>query len=344
MLASGCDAVNLRVSRRCRVMDFELTEDQLLLRDSVRRLLAQADGPRSRCHPARARRTSLWPQFAARGLLGVGLPAKAGGRGGPHEIGVIMTELGRSLALEPFLSCVVLCGGLIRDYGTVAQRAQLLPRIVTGTGRFALAHQEEGSRHVLEYIGTIARRARGSYVLDGAKSAVLDAPLADGLAPGVRLTPYEMPDGRPAANIDLREVRVLTAARLGPPGLALAALERAADVALAASGAEAVGVIEAASESRAPLQSVFLMALQAKSMSHLATVRCRHPDRAERRRALTAARAYIGETAAFVAGYADPAQGRLVVRLRAIQASFAVVDPRPRALRDCIPKAVRDFL
>jgi alkylation response protein AidB-like acyl-CoA dehydrogenase len=140
---------------------------------------------------------------------------------------------------------------------------------------------------------------------------------------GVGMTPYRTQDGRSAADVVLDNVQVPAAARLGSPGMALCALEQAVDCAVAALCAEAVGVIEAVNNftldylnSRKPVdqpiyrfQHMFLMATQAKAMSCLATDRCRAPDRAERRRALAAAKAFVGKAARFVGRHAVQLHG-----------------------------------
>jgi alkylation response protein AidB-like acyl-CoA dehydrogenase len=204
-----------------------------------------------------------------------------------------------------------------------------------------LAHHEAGARYVLDHVSAIARRGKGSYVLNGRKTVVLDAPVADLLivsarddsagglslfllepgAPGLKATAYRTQDGRSAADLTLEDVNVAVSARLGSPGVALTALEQAVDCALAALCAEAVGAIEAVNESTLQhlnnrkqfgqpigrfqvlqhrMADMFIMATQAKSMSYLATGRCRESDRSERRRALSAAKAFVGKAARFV--------------------------------------------
>jgi alkylation response protein AidB-like acyl-CoA dehydrogenase len=140
-------------------------------------------------------------------------------------------------------------------------------------------------------------------------------------APGLKATAYRTQDGRSAADLTLEDVNVAVSARLGSPGVALTALEQAVDCALAALCAEAVGAIEAVNESTLQhlnnrkqfgqpigrfqvlqhrMADMFIMATQAKSMSYLATGRCRESDRSERRRALSAAKAFVGKAARFV--------------------------------------------
>ena len=163
-------------------MDFEFTEDQAMLRDSVRRLIAREytfERRQTFLASQHGFSTEIWSLLAQQGLFALGLPESAGGYGGATEIMLVMEELGRGLVLEPFMSTVVLGGGLIRAHGTVAQRALLLPKIATGDCRVALAHHEAGSRYVLDHVSTTACRGKGSYLLNGSKAIILDAPLAD---------------------------------------------------------------------------------------------------------------------------------------------------------------------
>jgi alkylation response protein AidB-like acyl-CoA dehydrogenase len=304
-------------------MDFDFTEEQALLRESLRRLITREYTFE---HSA-----AFWRRLADQGLLALGLPEADGGCGGPMEIRVVMEELGRGLVLEPFVSTVLLGAGLIRDQGTVAQRAKLLPPIIAGECRMALAHQEAQGSYVLEPINTVARRGKGSYLLNGSKALVPDAGVADMLvvsarddsagglslflvapdASGLEAKPFRTPDGRSAADLTLKNVKVATSARLGCAGFALTALEQAVHSAIAAWCAEAVGVMEAINEtclehldrSKRPgvcMVEMLVMAMQAQSMTCLATKRCRESRRADRCRALGAAAVSVGHAARFI--------------------------------------------
>ena len=372
-------------------MDFEFTEDQAMLRDSVRKLVSREYAFERRqaiLESPHGFSADVWRVMAEQGIFALGMPEDVGGYGGPTEIMLVMEELGRGLVLEPFLSTVVLGGGLIRDHGTVAQRAQLLPKVAAGDCRVALAHHEAGARYVLDHVSTIACRGKGSYVLNGQKAVILDAPVADLLivsardeaagglslflvepgAPGLKLTAYRTQDGRCAADMTLENVKVPTAARLGSPGFALSALEQAVDCALAALCAEAVGAMEAVNEGtlhylntrkqfgqpigrfqvlQHRMADMFLMATQAKSMSYLATGRCRDPDRSERRRALSAGKAYVGKAARFVGQQAVQLHGGMGMsaelpishyfkRLTMINATFGDVDHHVGAFSDLL--------
>ncbi len=349
-------------------MDFEFTEDQGMLRDSVRRLLAREYTFERRqrilasTHGFSAR---IWRSLARQGIFNLGLPENVGGYGGPVEVMLVMEELGRNLVLEPFVSTVVLGGGLIAERGTVAQRAKLLPKIATGECRIALAHQEAGSCYVLDRVGTIAVRSRGSYFLTGAKAAVPDAPVADVLivsarddaagglslflvppnVPGLSVSCYRTPDGRSAADLTLQGVKVPNSARLGSAGFALTALEQATDCALAAVCAEAVGVMDSIVAVARPLlhqraTDMLLLTIQARAMSYLAAHRCRESDRWTRRHVLAAVKAFlaravllVGERAMELHGVATAAAPLIhhVRRLSAINATLGDVDSEPGA-------------
>jgi alkylation response protein AidB-like acyl-CoA dehydrogenase len=325
-------------------MDFELTEDQSMLRDSLQRLVAGEYSFERRQDVLKTpfgSSPAVWGLLAEQGVLGAGLPEEHGGFGGPVEIMIVMEEIGRGLVLEPFMSSVVVCGGLIRDRGSDSQRASWLPKIISGECRAALAHHENDARYVLSYVNATARGKSGSYVLNGHKSVVQDGAVADivivsardekagGLSlflldsrtPGLEWTRYRTQDGRSAAELSFKDLQVSEQQLLGAPGTGLAAIEQAVDQSLAALCAEAVGAMEAVNDATLQhlktrkqfgqpigrfqvlqhrMADMFLMTTQAKSMSFLATGRCREHDPTQRRLALSAAKAFIGKAARFV--------------------------------------------
>lgn len=255
-------------------MDFDLTEEQRLLRDSVDRLIddAYGDFDKRRAYAAEPNGFSaaLWTRFAELGLLGLPFAEADGGYGGgPVETMLVMEAIGRGLALEPYLSTVVLGGGFVRLGGNDAQRRRLLPRIADGSLRLAFAHTERQARYDLFDVATTARAEGGGFVLDGAKSVVLHGDSADLLVVGARLSgarrdragiglflvdagaqgvtrrSYPTQDGQRAAEITLEHVRVPADAMLGAPGDGLALIGRVTDTAIAALCAEAVGAMAA---------------------------------------------------------------------------------------------------
>jgi len=257
-------------------MDFDLSEEQRLLQDSVARLLADRYGFEQRKGYAGAPEgwsRALWAQYAELGLLGLPFVEGDGGfGGGPVETMIVMEAFGRALVLEPYLATVILAGGLLRRAGTAEQRKALVPEIAAGRLTLALAHAERQARYDLADVATAARREAGGWVIEGEKSLVLHGDSADRLvvsarvaggrrdrdgialflvdakAPGVSRRGYPTQDGMRAAEVSLASVRVGADAALGEPGAALPVVERVVDEAIASLSAEAVGAMTALHE------------------------------------------------------------------------------------------------
>lgn len=254
-------------------MDFDLSEEQQLLKDSVERLMADhyafEDRKRYAASPEGFSR-EMWAKYAELGLLGLPFAEEHGGAGGgPVETMIVMEALGRALALEPYLATVILSGGLIERAGSAAQRAAWLPKIADGGLLFAFAHGERQARYTLEDVAAIARRDGGSWVLEGEKTLVLHGDSADRLivsartagsrrdrggiglfvvdarAPGVTRRGYATQDGLRAAEIGFAGVRVEGHDVLGDPAGAFAVIEHVVHSAIAALCAEAVGAMDA---------------------------------------------------------------------------------------------------
>jgi len=257
-------------------MDFALTEEQELLRHSVQRLFADHyafDARKRYAQEPGGYSRALWARYAELGLLGLPFAEEHGGSaGGPVETMIVMEEVGRALALEPYLSTVVLAGGLLRLGGGKALCADLVPKIASGDLMLAFAHAERQSRYDLADVAASARREGAGYVLDGAKSLVLHGDsagkfivsarlsggqrdrdglalfVADAAAKGVSTRGYGTVDGLRAAEVTLAGVRVDAGAAIGEPGKAYPLIERVVDTAIAALAAEAVGAMAAMHE------------------------------------------------------------------------------------------------
>src|SRR5580700_4854143 len=134
-------------------MDFELSEEQQLLRHSCERYFAdhyQFESRQRYAHEPRGWSLICWKQYADLGLLGLPFAEDDGGTGGgPVETMIVMEQIGRALLLEPYLATVVLAGGLLQLGGTEAQHAELLPQIAVGELTLAFAHAERQSRYDL---------------------------------------------------------------------------------------------------------------------------------------------------------------------------------------------------
>jgi alkylation response protein AidB-like acyl-CoA dehydrogenase len=317
-------------------MDFELNDDQTMLQDSLQKFIQKDytfDKRREALNTPNGYSASVWAQLAEQGVLGIGLPEEHGGFGGEVEVMVVMEQIGRGLVLEPFMSTVVIGGGLIRDNGSAAQQAEILPKVIAGECRIALAHHEEGARYALDHVNAVANGSK----ITGKKTVVLDGAVADLLivsardasskkislfvvdatATGVKRVNYRTHDGRSAADITFTDV---AGQLLGKPGEGLTALEAIVDQANAALCAEAVGAIDAINQATVEyaknrkqfgqpigkfqalqhrMADMFVQGVQARSMSSLATGYSRDKDANVRRRKVSTAKAYIGNASRF---------------------------------------------
>ena len=253
-------------------MDFEYTEEQRLLRESLDRLLGDSYGFDKRkaylAEPDGCSR-AMWAQYAELGLLGLPFAEAHGGfGGGPVDVMIVMEAFGRVLALEPYLATVVLAGTALGHAGSAAQNAAIVPQIADGSLRLAVAHGERQARYDLADVVTTAKKTPNGWRLDGSKSVIVHGDSADKLivsarvsgdrhdpdgiglflvdatANGVARRAYKMRDGTSAADISLSDVEVSSANALGEPGLGLATIERVNQAGIMATSAEAVGNME----------------------------------------------------------------------------------------------------
>ena len=255
-------------------MDFDLSEDQRLLKDSLTKLLNDRyDFERRKTYMSHPQGWSSeqWGRYAQMGLLALPFAESDGGLGGGAvETLIVMEAFGRVLALEPFLSTVVLCGGLLRLGGSPHQRTRLIPALAEGRLLLAFAQAEKQSRYDLGDVSTTALRKRDGWVLRGEKRYVLHGNSADQLivsarvdgdrrdrtgiglfivdsgSPGLSRRGYRVQDGLRAAEITLNDVHIGADALIGEPGQALPLVERVVDSAIAALCAEAVGAMDRA--------------------------------------------------------------------------------------------------
>src|ERR1700744_2072099 len=141
-------------------MDFDLNDDQRLLKDSVDRLVAERYGFDQR----RAYRSepdgwsrAVWARFADLGLLGLPFAEAQGGFGGrPVETMIVAEGFGRGLVVEPYFATVVLGGGLVRRAADAGLQAEIVPPLIAGEMLLAFAHLERQSRYALNDVATPA--------------------------------------------------------------------------------------------------------------------------------------------------------------------------------------------
>ena len=248
-------------------MDLTLSDEQRMLRESADRFVTEtydADHRKRSANDPLGFSAGIWKQFADLGWLALPISEEHGGLGGGAiEIGILMEAFGRGLVSEPYLSTVVIGAALISECGSEAQKQALLPQIADGSLFLAFAHSERQARFDLADVRTTAKKTPDGWRLDGHKTAVLDGNAAGQIIVSARvddgrlglflvphgasgLTSRDFPrlGGGRACNLDLRDVRVPTDARLGDGSDALPAIEAVVDRAMAALGAEAVGIMQ----------------------------------------------------------------------------------------------------
>ena len=254
-------------------MDFSYSEEQQMLQESVQKFVQKNyafDSRKKIMASAAGFSEEHWQLFAELGWLTVPFSEADGGFGGRAvDLMVMMQEFGKAMLVEPFLPTTVLCGGLISELGSEAQKSALLPTIMGGELQLALAYAEANSRFNIANVTTSAKVEGSDVVISGTKifvlngkgakqllvtardaGAVTDAKgisvyLIDSAAAGVSMLPYPTVDGKQAAQITFDNVRVPVSSRLGKSGEAIAALSVVLDRATVAVSAEAVGALEA---------------------------------------------------------------------------------------------------
>jgi len=343
-------------------MEFNYSEEQLALQDTLQRFISRDydfDKRRKFSASSLGYSAEAWSQFADLGLLALPLPEAFGGLGGNAvDIMLVMEQFGQGLLLEPYLSTVVTCGGMIRDAASEAMKQKLLPQIAAGTVKIALAAYEAAGRYDLSYVGCTAQESAGSWRLSGRKTVVLDGASADyflvsarssggisdreGIslflvphdAKGLTVAAYPTQSGARAADLLLENVTVEGEALIGTPSRALPVIERAVDLSIAALCAEAVGIINALNQAtlnylktrkqfgvaigtfqalKHKMADMLIAAEQARSMAIIAAVHADSQDAAERRRGISAAKAYIGQAGRLVGQHAVQMHGGMGV-------------------------------
>jgi alkylation response protein AidB-like acyl-CoA dehydrogenase len=329
-------------------MDFDFTNDQDQLRDAVRKWVAKGyDFERRRKAVAAGGFDRVaYGELAELGLTGLYIAEDDGGLGmGPVEGMVVMEELGRGIVLEPLAQSLI-AGGVLSAYAPEALRAEWLPKVAAGEALVVLAQQERRSRYRLDRCETGATAAGDAWTLDGAKSIVPAGDQADALivpalasgqialflvardAAGVSTHGYSMQDGGRAAEVAFSHAPAQLVTMDG-----LAALEYAVDIGIAATCAEAVGVMDktlaitaeylntrkqfgvAIGSFQALRHRAADMKMQlelARSMSYYASLKLSAPAD-ERRRALARAKYQLGVAMRFIGQQAVQLHGGIGV-------------------------------
>ncbi len=254
-------------------MDFNFTEEQTMIRDSLARLIKDQydfDTRRKVVASKEGWRPKMWAQFAELGLLAAPFSEEDGGLGGgPIDAMVVMEEFGKGLVVEPFLQSVVIGGGFLKR-GSDGQKAEHLAPLMTGERVFAFAYAEPKGRYNLADLETTATKDGAGWKISGHKAVVIGAPWASHLivtartaggrrdtkgigvfivakdAKGVTTRDYPTVDGRRASEVHFDNVSVGADAVIGDAAGGLPLIERVTDEAIAALCAEACGAMKVA--------------------------------------------------------------------------------------------------
>ncbi|MFC7492819.1 MULTISPECIES: acyl-CoA dehydrogenase family protein [unclassified Nocardioides] len=248
-------------------MDFNYDEEQQALREAVRGLVGKAyadfESRRQTVAEEPGFSEKLWTQLAEMGILGLPFDEQHGGMGaGAVEVGIVAQELGRVLAPEPFLTSVVLAGGLVAAAGSDEQKGELLGALSSGESVPTFAHAEPGSRWQATASSVTAESSGDAWTLSGVKEPVPHGARADVLvvsaalptggtglfvvtpdASGLTRDGYATHDGGRAAKVTFDGT---PATPLGSADDRTEVIARVLDIARVAACNEAVGAMEVA--------------------------------------------------------------------------------------------------
>ena len=249
-------------------MKFDYTEEQRLLAESVRRFVAHDytfEARKAIVASPEGYSADVWSTFAELGLLGIPFAPEDGGfGGGAMDLMPGMEAFGEALVVEPFMP-TLLGARFVALAGSAEQRSRVLPAVIEGRTKLAFAYLEPEGRDDPLHVELQAHHEGGTWRLDGRKVGVLHAAAAgeivvtarvpEGLglflvardAPGLAMQVRRTFDEMRCADIDLADVRVDAAARLGAAD-ATALIESVVDFATALACAEAVGALKSAND------------------------------------------------------------------------------------------------
>ncbi len=333
-------------------MDFDFSDDQQQLRDAVNKWVEKGYGFERRRGIEAGKEgvagfsREAFNELAELGLCGLYIPEDGGGLGmGPVEGMVVMEELGRGIVLEPLAQSLI-AGAVLSGYAGAPLKSAWLPKIASGEALVVLAQQERKARYRLGTCEATAVQAGGGWTVSGSKNMVPAGDQADAFlvpalsggklglflverqAPGVSARGYGTQDGGRAADVVMKQAPAQLITADG-----LTALEHAVDIGIAASCAEAVGVMDATlavtldymntrkqfGVAIASFQALrhraadMKMQLElARSMSYYASLKLNAPAD-ERRRALARAKYQLGQSMRFVGQQAVQLHGGIGV-------------------------------
>lgn len=253
-------------------MNFDLSEEQQLVQDSVARFIQDnydLEARQATVNGSDDFNKNHWATMAELGWLGLTLPEAHGGFGGNQiDAMVIMEQFGKGLVLEPFFASIVLGARAVSLAGSEDQCGKLLPGVIDGSRQLALGYAEEQARFDMHDVVTRAQAEGDGYVINGRKSMVQHGGTADQIiisartsggqsdtngislfiidadTDGLTVTGFPTVDGLAAAEVELKDVSVGADALLGELDSGYKILEAVAIDGILAVCAEAVGAME----------------------------------------------------------------------------------------------------
>ena len=249
-------------------MNFEMSEEQRMLTDSLHRYLRDQYGAEVRRSVSRgsgAFRQEAWTALAEMGILGLCIEPEYGGYGESAAAAMLVQhELGRELVSEPVTPSAVMAAAVLQRYGTSSQKEGWLPAIAEGRLIVTLAHLEPGQRYAQEPVATTAKKNADGFMLNGSKTLVWHAGVSNAIlllaqldasnetamffvpagTHGLSCVVYPTVDGMCAGDVSLSDVAVPLTARVGADVSGHAVLQWGLDHGIAALCAEAGGVME----------------------------------------------------------------------------------------------------
>jgi len=252
-------------------MDFNFTEEQSMLRDTIASFLQDKydfETRRKIVSSDSGWRADYWKAFAEElGILGAPFSEDLGGLGGGAiDNMIVMEEFGKALVIEPYLGTVVIGGGFLKHSG-YSNAASVIEGIIGGTTTIAFAYAEPQARYTWRDLKTTAKKDGSGWTLNGHKAVVVGAPFATHLVvtartggaqrdsggvsvflvdkslPGIVTRDYPTVDGNRASEVYFENVSLPADALIGEEGNGLPLVEKVIDEATVAVGAEAVGVL-----------------------------------------------------------------------------------------------------
>jgi alkylation response protein AidB-like acyl-CoA dehydrogenase len=245
-------------------MNFAVTEEQIQLGESLQRLLAGAndfESRRKRLRQEKPDRLALWPQFAELGVIAAAFDeAHDGFAGDARTVAVVLSALGESLAVEPYLANAVIAGRVLQR-STSAAAHELIEESIAGQSICVLAHDAGtdpfGTPTVTRSFGHDGTVLRGtmrcvrhadvatSFLVSAASGAGIGIYLVPRDTAGLTVHGYRLMDGAGGGDLVLDSLQLSGAAQLEFDTDARTVLHDALEWGLLGLSAEVAGIVGA---------------------------------------------------------------------------------------------------